>query len=112
MGIDFGEVIALVKVNFRDLLLSVEPCFHKTSCNLKKSFGSRAGKTGMFSDRKRADDLRIVRTLVIGYKWESFSSMDFQHQQFVNIFFILPDLLLKFLNLGCNHWLPEIQQFL
>lgn len=67
---------------------------------------------GVFSDRKSVDDLRIVRTLVIGCKWVLFSSLDFQHQQFVNIFFILPDLLPKFLNLGCDHWLPEAPQFL
>lgn len=48
---------------------------------------------GQFSDRKSADDLRIVRTLAVGYKQELFPTLNFQHQQFVYIFFVLPDFL-------------------
>lgn len=36
--------------------------------NLRISFSSIAGKVGWFSDRKSADDLRIVRTLTARYK--------------------------------------------
>ena len=55
---------------------------------------------GKFSDRKSADALRIVRTLVARYKRELFPSLNFQHQQFVDIFFVLPNLLPKFCYFG------------